>query len=411
MPIYVEKIKDKKNGKMIEKKVDGQKQYFIRTYVEDENGLRKQITRHNKKWLGRNGYNLARQEEIRLKNDILIEEEKNKNITLHELEEMYLKYIKSTIDHDSLHTQKIKLDHFCEIDYTNQVNTYPNKPIKNITKDIYINWKNEMRKKKYQNGTKSYNYSIKYLNNIHNVIISMFDFAITNGYIQFNVAKQVGKFGTSKEIKMCKQNQIYTTISYEEYIRLMNATKNDLKYNIIFDLWFTRGPRPGEIRAFKINDYNFEKKQLMVNHTLSKSNELKEPKTVSSKNTIDLDDELNHKINELVLSYKKEKNFCDEWFLFGNKDIPISSHALNYNKNKYFKLANINKENMRLHDFRHSCATWLFSIGIPVTVICRILRHQDVSTTLKTYTHLVENDYINALYKLQEIKKQDQNQD
>ena len=137
MPIYVEKIKDKKNGKMIEKKVDGQKQYFIRTYVEDENGLRKQITRHNKKWLGRNGYNLAMQEEIRLKNDILIGEEKNKNITLHELEEMYLKYIKSTIDHDSLHTQKIKLDHFCEIDSTNQVNTYPNKPIK-ILQKIFI---------------------------------------------------------------------------------------------------------------------------------------------------------------------------------------------------------------------------------------------------------------------------------
>lgn len=56
MPVYEEK-----------EKINGQKRYFIRTYVTDEFGKRKQITRHNKNWIGRDGYWLAYQEESELK--------------------------------------------------------------------------------------------------------------------------------------------------------------------------------------------------------------------------------------------------------------------------------------------------------------------------------------------------------
>ena len=407
MPIYVEKIKDKTTGKIIEKKVDGKKQYYIRTYIEDEFGNRKQITRHNKKWLGRTGYDLAHQEEGRLKNQVLIEEEKNKHITLHELKELYLKNCLNNVDPDTIKAKNTKLSHFCDIDDTHQVKTFPNKTLSTVTKDLYIEWKNQMRKKTYKRrNNKTFYYSLQRLNEIHNEIVSMFDFAILNGYTTKNVPKQVGKFGTSKEIKLSQHKKEYQTITYEEYSRLMRVTKDNLKYNTIFDLMFSRGPRIGEIRAFKIKDYNYEKKQLMVNHTLSKKNELKEPKTASSKNTVDLDDKLNEKIHQLVKMAKENNDFNEEWFLFGNKNIPISSNAVNYSKTKYFKLANINK-NIRLHDFRHSCATWLFSIGIPITVISRILRHQDISTTMKTYTHLLENDYQNALLKLENLKKQD----
>ena len=42
MPVYEERDK-----------VNGQKRYYIRTYVEDTFGNRKQITKHNKKWIGK----------------------------------------------------------------------------------------------------------------------------------------------------------------------------------------------------------------------------------------------------------------------------------------------------------------------------------------------------------------------
>ena len=53
MPIYEEK-----------EKVNGQKRYYIRTYITDEYGNKKQITRHNKSWIGRDGHFEAQQEEI-----------------------------------------------------------------------------------------------------------------------------------------------------------------------------------------------------------------------------------------------------------------------------------------------------------------------------------------------------------
>lgn len=413
MPVYVEKIKDKKTGKMVDKIVDGKKQYFIRTYVEDELGNSKQITRHNKDWIGNTGKKEAEREEGRLINNHNISNiQKDKNITLSNLKSKYLESIKLKIDKDTLKAKTTKLNHFCENDSTNQVKTYPDKNIKLFDKENYKKWQEQMLKKKYKknkHSQKPFPYSIKHLNNIHNEICSMLDYGITEGYCKINFAKQAGKFGTSKEIKMSKMDKTYETIDFDEYKRLLSVSKNDLKYNTYFDLAFTRGPRPGEIRAFKVKDFDNQKKQLMVNHTMSKNNKLKEPKTASSKAPIDLDDELNNKIKLLIDKLKQQSGFNEEWYLFGNEN-PISSHALEYARDKYFKLANIDKY-LRLHDFRHSCATWLFSIGVPITVISKILRHANIKETMKTYTHLLNKDYENSLDFINNFKIQDQKQD
>ena len=343
----------------------------------------------------------------------LIEEKQKKNITLIELKNDYLNHVKNKIDADTYKSKETKLNHFCELDNTNQVQTFPNKLINSFTKEMYIKWQTQMKAKTYkkgQCGKQSFTMSIDHLNRIHNEICAMLDYGQIENKVVNNFAKQVGKFGTPKEITISRKSRKYEVIDYEEYLKLMEVTKNDPTYNTLFDLWFSRGPRPGEVRAFRILDYNYEKKQLTVNHTLSKSNELKEPKTASSKASIDLDDNLNEKINNLINILKKQPDFNNHWYIF-NGATPISSNSMEHNKNKYFELAKINKH-LRLHDFRHSCATWLFSIGIPITVISKILRHKDISITMSTYTHLMKKDYDNALNKLNNIKqdkKQDQN--
>lgn len=410
MPIYTEKIKDEKTGKMIDKLVDGKKQYFIKTYVVDENGKSKQITRHNKNWLGRTGEKEANRVESVLRNEYIFttnDSQKPKTITLNEGMELYLNFNKEKVDDDTLDAKRIKLSHFCTIDETKQVDTYPDKNVTSFNKEQYFKWQSQMRKKKYKkskDGTKEYSFSIKYLNAIHNEVCSMIDFLINEGICHINFAKQVGKFGTSKEIKMSKVTKTYNVINFEEYQKLMLVSKDDLKYNTYFHLSFTRGPRSGEVRAFRIKDYNAKTKQLMVNHTMSRKNILKEPKTASSKAPIDLDDELNNKINLLIEDLKRQNGFNENWYLFGGKS-PISCHALENARDKYFDLANITQY-LRLHDFRHSCATWLFSIGIPITVISKILRHSDIKETMKTYTHLFKDDYVKNLNTINKFIKQ-----
>ncbi len=44
---------------------------------------------------------------------------------------------------------------------------------------------------------------------------------------------------------------------------------------------------------------------------------------------------------------------------------------------------------MRVHDLRHSAATLLISMGVPVKVVQEILGHSNISTTLNIYSHVL----------------------
>jgi integrase len=43
---------------------------------------------------------------------------------------------------------------------------------------------------------------------------------------------------------------------------------------------------------------------------------------------------------------------------------------------------------VRIHDLRHTCASWLLGKGVPLIVISQHLGHEDVSVTAKVYGHL-----------------------
>lgn len=45
---------------------------------------------------------------------------------------------------------------------------------------------------------------------------------------------------------------------------------------------------------------------------------------------------------------------------------------------------------VRVHDLRHSCATLLFSMGVPSATVQRILRHSSITVTTGTYVEVIE---------------------
>src|ERR1700684_4423179 len=45
---------------------------------------------------------------------------------------------------------------------------------------------------------------------------------------------------------------------------------------------------------------------------------------------------------------------------------------------------------LRVHDLRHSCATLLFTMGVPPATVQRILRHSSISVTTNTYVEVIE---------------------
>jgi len=45
---------------------------------------------------------------------------------------------------------------------------------------------------------------------------------------------------------------------------------------------------------------------------------------------------------------------------------------------------------LRVHDLRHSCATLLFTMGVPPVTVQRILRHSSITVTTGTYVEVIE---------------------
>ncbi len=51
----------------------------------------------------------------------------------------------------------------------------------------------------------------------------------------------------------------------------------------------------------------------------------------------------------------------------------------------------MNSELIRLHDFRHSCASLLINSGANVTIVAKYLGHAKIDETLNTYSHIFDN--------------------
>ena len=125
MPVYEEK-----------EKVNGQKRYYIRTYVTDEFGKRKQITRHNKTWIGRDGYWLAYQEESMLKSKKI---NKHENITLKELYNEYLNHKKPMLKLSTYLKYKDDIENYI-LPY------FENKIARQITSSDILKWQDKINK-------------------------------------------------------------------------------------------------------------------------------------------------------------------------------------------------------------------------------------------------------------------------
>lgn len=71
-------------------------------------------------------------------------------------------------------------------------------------------------------------------------------------------------------------------------------------------------------------------------------------------------------------------------------------------KNKYTQLAEVKQ--IRIHDFRHSCASFLINNGANITVVAKYLGHTKIKETLNTYTHLFNsalNEVVDLIDKLE----------
>ena len=167
----------------------------------------------------------------------------------------------------------------------------------------------------------------------------------------------------------------------------------------MFKILFWTGLRIGELLALSKNDVNLEEKFIDVNKTFSRTNKkdyITTPKTPGSIRKVLLPETL---ISDLQLYFSETLKINQNKKNINSARIfNLKSSQLRYILEKYSLQANLPK--IRLHDFRHSHASYLLFIQADITAISKRLGHDNLQTTINTYSHLYKDANIQLMEKL-----------
>lgn len=208
---------------------------------------------------------------------------------------------------------------------------------------------------------------------IHAALSSVFNYAIRQEYAKNNPASVVGNIDMEEDKRVD-----YWTL--EEFKEFMTVVDNELYYALFMTLYYS-GMRKGEALALTWKDIDFEDSKIDINKTVY-NNVVTTPKTTSSTRTIDMPNHVMTLLKELKLKIKPKIGYV----VFGE----FYGHMSQTTLDRYFKKYKDDSgvKQIRLHDFRHSHASYLINLGTIPSLVAKRLGHGDVSTTLNTYSHL-----------------------
>lgn len=276
-------------------------------------------------------------------------------------------------------------------------------------KDFYINgidiynidvWHEELEKK---------GYNTVYLNKIHRILVSIFDYGIKHYNLSTNYAKISGTFQKPKD-EVVEDSDKIRYITLDEFNKFISVV--DIPFwKIFFTFLFYTGMRKGEVQALTWNDIDFSNDEIIVNKSLSTKTQ-STYKITATKNCINRKVKINKALKEALSEHKEEcmkyTDFKESWFVFGNSRFLPSSTIDRY-KHKYFKLSGVSE--ITIHEFRHSHVSLLVNEYIKsgqtdtakfFIMMSNRMGHS-INVMQRTYLHLfdsVQNEVVELLNNL-----------
>lgn len=214
--------------------------------------------------------------------------------------------------------------------------------------------------------------------------------------------KEVVKYASQKHNVQCnylditlpkkkepkKELNFYTFDEFEK----LSACFDDDVYKTLFDLLFYNGLRISEARGLTFKDFDGNK--ISINKQYYKAFGLeKSLKTSNSYRTLPLNSLLIEEFNQIKEYYSKFPGFSDDWHIFGGIK-PFAQTSIRFALDKATEKAKVKR--IRVHDFRHSCASYYIHLGFAMHLIAELLG-DDINTVNKTYYHLYQNDLTNMI--------------
>lgn len=265
-----------------------------------------------------------------------------------------------------------------------------NKKLKDINPPLVKRWQNELAS----------TYSPGYVRLVYGLFQKSLDLAVQLGLVQKNIAKQVGNVKKKKSNitfwTLSEAKKVFETFDKENYYELYSFT-------LIYTLFMT-GIRIGEAQALTWEDVNLEDKWIKINKTMyyKSSDEyfISEPKTSAGIRTISLDD---NTITHLKAWKETQSINISTNFVFSYNGSPTNRNSTRGIIIKHSNRAKVHQ--IKTHALRHSHASLLVSLGENPLIIKERLGHEDLKTTLSTYSHLYPNAHREVATKLNKVFK------
>ncbi|MGL5916429.1 MAG: tyrosine-type recombinase/integrase, partial [Culicoidibacterales bacterium] len=264
--------------------------------------------------------------------------------------------------------------------FERMIKYFGNKKIQNITALEIQKWKNSLTTQYAQN----------YARAIFGLFTQTLEKATVLGIIPINRAKQTG---TIKKAKITVD--FWTKNEFEQVLTTFNLSDYYIHYSfVIVWLLFMTGLRVNEATALRWSyDIDFENKTLSVQHSLRIKTKtdwyLGPTKTRAGIRTIALDNDT----IEILKSWKNRQlqaTGLNVEFILSYDSLPTIKSTINRIITRHAELAGVHR--IQPKGLRHSHASFLINeYNVNPLIIKDRLGHEDIKTTLSTYSHLYPN--------------------
>jgi integrase len=237
---------------------------------------------------------------------------------------------------------------------------------------------------------------------IHGLLHNALDNAVRWGLMSRNVTDLV----TPPRLEKREREPL----TLEQAKKLLDVARGD-RLEMLLVLALTTGMRRGEMLALRWSDIDFEGQSLQVRRTvdfIAKYGYVEnEPKTARGKRKILLPTFVigmlkQHKVKQL----ERRLKVGESWY---NLDLVICGLEGNYLNPRYMNklfdklLVEACLPHMHFHDLRHSAVTLLLSMGVDPRSIQEFVGHEDITTTLGIYSHMLPSMQQGIVEKLDDL--------
>lgn len=259
--------------------------------------------------------------------------------------------------------------------------------IDKVTKQHVIDWMDNLRSLKGSNIAVGSELSQRTKKNVHAILSSAFDTAVSDGKMTKNVAKGIGDPDTGEA-----REAVY--LSPEDLEIIEDAMPE--RYKLFIRVLSKTGLRYNEATALRKRDIRVEEKRciIMVTRAWKSTDEgekIGPPKTAMAKRNVTCSLDLSADLIE----HMKDMRPGELIFTRENGEFLRNSYFHKYTWQPVIKKlveGGDLDEKPWPHEIRKAHTTHLLQKGVPVNVVQARLGHEDPNTTLKIYARLANDD-------------------